>query len=63
MVRRPVPSFRISLPVKRLEMIVPTVMITETKPAPSSGSPNSDRMRGQAAPNIESGSPRLMNAR
>jgi hypothetical protein len=45
-----------------LDTIVPPDIIMEIKPAPAIGNDKSERIVGQAAPNIESGRPKLIKA-
>ena len=58
----PVPSFRINFTLNKEETIVPAEITKETKPACPTGIPKSKRIVGQAAPNIPSGSPKLIKA-
>ena len=48
---------------RRLEQMVPPVMIMETMPAAERGWSKTRRMVGQPEPSRESGRPRLMNTR
>lgn len=56
-------SFRVKRSDIRLEHMVPPDIIMDTMPILEMGTPNIWRMAGQAAPNRESGRPRLINAR
>ena len=47
----------------RLETVVPRQTVMEMKPAYDTGTPRSEYIIGHAAPSIESGRPREMNAR
>ena len=59
----PVPSLRVSLSLCKLETIVPAAINAERIPAQERGTPNSTYISGHAAPSMESGKPRLINAR
>ena len=57
------PNLTFSRSLKRLETTVPAAITIEMMPAQETVAPSSWYMIGHAAPNRESGSPRLMNAR
>jgi len=59
----PAPSFNVSLSLNRLDIIVPAEIMEDKIPAYESGTPNAAYISGHAAPNIESGNPRLINAK
>ena len=59
-VTKPVPNFLVSLSLNKLDVIVPPLIIMEIIPAYDNGAENSTRMTGHAAPNSESGKPKLI---
>ncbi|GBF78181.1 hypothetical protein PA598K_06791 [Paenibacillus sp. 598K] len=59
----PVPNHWIILPLARLEAIVPPAMTIATSPADPMEESISGQITGHAAPNNESGRPRLINAK
>ena len=60
-VTRPVPSRRMRKALQRLDKMVPIETIIDRVPARETGIAREVEIEGQAAPNSESGSPRLIN--
>ena len=62
-VTTPVPNFRISFVLNKLDKIVPPDTVMEIYPAAVIGASKSSLITGHADPRIESGRPRLIKAR